>query len=489
MIPEITLNHVRGEYIGYSRYGTVLHRELSKLGVEVYDRMDAPDDGNYHNFVIEQQGEDRRHKKTNVVAWVSVPTHARGWWDGQIPVLSTMWEATVIPESFRENLHAFDTVIVPSDQNVEIFSKYHPNVVKVPLGIDPDVWHYQPRQTPTDHFNFLIGGSGKRKGTDLAVRAFRAVFPDGSWGDGPEPRLILKSPKPEDFYGPRITRVGGRLSAEDEVSLYRSAHCYLQPSRGEGFGLQPLQAMAQGIPTILTDAHGHKDFAYLGMRLDSKLAKASYFIYGDAGEWWEPDFDQLCDYMRDVYNNYDAAAAKAEYRSQIVVRDYTWKLTAERFVGAIGLDKLTTPYAGAGRWVKPEAKRYKVIVNRAWAADIGGAQYQFTPGLTYWEPADVKRILFEQDLLAVDCLVMRSKEHPNGLLPSEDLGLAKEQCERLGEYTASHAHCQQCGQRLGSSPTRADEIFEQLQRVAELGENVATLCGVVDADTSLLDLR
>ena len=63
----------------------------------------------------------------------------------------------------------------------------------------------------------------------------------------------------------------------EELDLYRSCHAYLQPSRGEGFGLQPLQALALGRPTILTNAHGHASFAHLGIPLDSTMQKAAYF--------------------------------------------------------------------------------------------------------------------------------------------------------------------------------------------------------------------
>ena len=76
--------------------------------------------------------------RSNVVCWVSVPTHGTGWWKGQTAVCFTMWEATRLPESFRESLHHFDTIIVPSKHNLALFPRYHPNVKYVPLGVDPD---------------------------------------------------------------------------------------------------------------------------------------------------------------------------------------------------------------------------------------------------------------------------------------------------------------------------------------------------------------
>jgi glycosyltransferase involved in cell wall biosynthesis len=433
-VAEITLLYVHGTVLGYGRYGVHLAKALGDAGVDVYDQLEPGSD---------------QHKLTNVVAWVSVPSHARRWWQGQVPVISTMWEATQLPEGFRENLDSFDTVIVPSDQNVELFSQYHPNVRKVQLGVDREVWHYVPRQPPTTEFRFLIAGSGVRKGTDLAHKAFKLAFPYRTPSDDPVPKLLMKNPKNEDFGGRNITIISGRLTDEAEVSLYASAHCYLQPSRGEGFGLQPLQAIAQGCPTILTDAHGHRDFAHLGIGLSTTMEPAAYFIYGDAGEWWLPSLDELVDAMRYVYDNYDHVAKVAQIDAEVAAAQWGWEHTARQFIDAVGLDALTTPYAGNRTWVLPQSRLYKVMVNQPWVADIGDRKLYFERGREYWEPADVKRVLFEAGLLDPACL-------------DENPGLTEEQATRIGAYKAEHEWCPVCNQRLGSGVTRADVIYEEL---------------------------
>lgn len=455
-MPELNLLYVKGESIGYGRYGVHLARELEKLGIDVYDHLPEPDElprGDQEHLAHLNAG--KKSKVCNVVAWVSVPTHARGWWSGQIPVISTMWESTFLPESFRENLHEFDTVVVPSWQNLELFSQYHDNVHFVPLGVDPERWHFTKREDPGTFFNFLIGGSGPRKGTDLAYKAFRRVF-GRCPKDGPIPRLIMKNPRGEDFYGDRIELVTGRISPEAEVSLYAQAHCYLQPSRGEGFGLQPLQAMAQGCPTILTAAHGHESFSHLGLGISASLSQSAYFIYGDAGEWWEPNLDELCDRMEYVYNHYDFVCREAESSAREIANHWTWRQTAVQFVDAIGPGRLIDA-PKHGDWHKPEAKLYLVRVNKPWRADIAGAQYHFQPDQDYWEPADVKRILFEAGLLDPSCvqqLTVDGHWADNGLLPV--------QAEKIPEYSAKYAYCELCHQRLGSGVQRADEILKDL---------------------------
>lgn len=450
----INLNYVHSNSIGYGRLGVQLAASLERAGVTVYDHLPSPESPS-----AETSKEGRVSGVASQTCWVSVPTHAKGWWSNQTPSVFTMWEATVLPESFRESLHEFETIIVPSQQNAELFGRYHDNIRYVPLGVDPERWHYVPRTPPGVFFDFLIGGSGERKGTDLAYRAFVKVFGGYKAGDGPQPRLILKSPRGDQGYPhhPYITVVGGKLPDEDEVSLYASAHCYLQPSRGEGFGLQPLQAIAQGMPTILTDAHGHESFAHLGLGISAELAQSGYFIYGDAGEWWEPSFDELCERMEWVFHNYDQACANAAESATTVAEEFTWDRVGENFLAALG-DHPLGDLSDRGSWHAPELRRFPIITNRDFSADIAGITYHFKKGEEYWELADVKRILFEAGILDPKCL--RTANVDGDLAPDTfELGLVESQVAQLDKYRADREFCPHCGVRAGTGVTKADELW------------------------------
>ena len=454
MIVELNLSYVHTDRIGYGRMGVYLAQELQGMGIKVYDDLLTP----YEDQRPPKKDTDGRNTgRSRVAAWASAPSHAMGWWKDQIPVMYTMYEATELPASFTENLHEFDTLIVPSHQNVELFGKYHPNVHLVPLGVDPATWKYTPRRVGND-FNFLIGGSGIRKGVDLAISAFLEVFgsDEAIRPDMPIPRLILKSPRgnhrdpciTEKANHPRISVVPGYMEPEDEVALYETAHCYLQPSRGEGFGLQPLQAIAQGIPTILTAAHGHDSFAHLGYGLQTKQEKAAYFMFGESGDWWEPNFRDLCWFMQHVYDEYGMASRFAKRSAKRVADGFTWRHTAEKFVAAIGPERFL-PYTGSDEWYKPTLKLYEVMVNRDRVIDVGGARRMYTAGKVYYEPADVKRVLFDSGCLDPACL------------KGEDVGLHPDQLGAVEEYSAAHSYCTTCGQRMNTAPTRADDVFAE----------------------------
>jgi hypothetical protein len=437
---EANFMYVPSDKMGYGRMGVRLHEALTAKGMKLRAHPDV--DG-----------------PCNVACWASIPSHAQGWFEGQYTTCLTMWEATRLPEAFREQMHEFDQIIVPSAQNVELFSRYHPNVKQIRLGFDSDWWQYVKRTPPTNEFVFLIGGSGARKGIDLVASAYRHLWgKPGSWGDGPTPVVWFKSPTGvvQDAEGvecPRILDrmkiIGGRLSNEEERDLYAMAHCYVQPSRGEGFGLQPLQAIAQGLPTILTDAHGHASYAHLGMGLSSTLVPTAPFIHGDAGEWWEPDFAELCDWMVYVYENYAEACDRARFASSQAHRTFTWEQSAQDWIDCH--DGLLGAYAGNGKWYTPEQKLFMLKTKVLWEPNIGSYAYRFEAGEEYWVPGDVKRMAFERgDML-----------HPDALLSEE--GLTDAQVVKARKRKGSDAYCPSCQQRLNSGKTRSDDIFAELQ--------------------------
>jgi hypothetical protein len=411
---QLNLNHVNNENMGYGRLGVMLAKALRAKGVEVFDYHPCPP-GARPKGTMQPQAH-HNPGLAGSVCWVSTPPQMFGWWSTQVPSIFTMWESMRLPEEFRANLDNCETVLVPSQQNVELFSKYHRNVQLVLLGVDPDDWHYTPRPKVGAFFDFLIGGSGTRKGTDLAFAAFKAAFPTAS-PDSPIPRITFKNPRNEDFrYDGRVTVVGNKMTADDEQGLYASSHCYLQPSRGEGFGLQPLQAIAQGMPTILTDAHGHESFAHLGYGIGWTRSKSAYFMYGNSGDWWEPNLDELVDQMRWVYNNYDEACVHAKVGAEVVARDFTWERTAESFMRHVDC---TLPYVEGGEWTAAKHRKYRIRCTETRRVDIAGRVLVFEAGKDHWDIADVKRVLAEAGYLDPVCL------------DEEDSGLLDEQIDRL----------------------------------------------------------
>ena len=463
-MPRMNALYVHNRELGYGRMGVDLVAAIKRQGVEVFDDLPNPQNSGAQKFIPHTDG---RSAVCGHVNWMSTPGHYRGHWKGQTRSILTMWESNLLPEPFRESLDVFDTIIVPSQQNRELFSRYHKNVRYVPLGIDPTQWF--PTERPTldePYFTFLISGGGHRKGSELVIEAFRKVF-DGRIPDGPAPRLFVHSAKSSEFpKDERIHLITGKLTDEEERAFYAMAHCYVQPSRGEGFGMRPLQAIAQGCPTIATNAHGHEAYGdYITYPLGWTLQETppQSFHHGPAGSWWEPNFDELCEAMEDVYLNYTQALEKAAHNAVEVAKRFTWDRTATRYLDAIGRDQLELPDVEPAEWIEPVARRYLVRVNSTRFFEVGGMQYLLEPGHDYWEPADVKRVLFDGGHLDLSCLpqnlIRDEGEDGRGVpLTLLESGLTPEQFEKIPVYSGSHAMCPTCSQRLNTNPMSLEEL-------------------------------
>lgn len=452
---EVTLKHVHARQIGYGRFAVDLVKRLRERGITVYDGITG-DPEEYLEGVIPG--------KTNQVIWLSVPSHASGWLEGQRVSAFTMWEGTQLPEAMRELFDQLETIVVPSEQNYDLFSRYHPNVQICYLGVDTDQWHYTPRTVPVTHFKFLVAGSNARKAPDLVFEAFRRAFPD--WRTlTPQPQIIHKSPRGQAEFAPGIpwwTTVSGYIPDEDELALYEDVHCYVGPSRGEGFGLQPLQAIAQGIPTILTNAHGHASFAHLGWPVDATLEIAAPFMLGEAGEWWAPDVNQVAQHMRDIYEGYDDAMERAYESSLEVVKHFSVDRVADRFLEIFPPEDLK-PYEGSGEWYLPLTHRqlYYVKTNRKVNCEIAGTRLILEKGEEAYLDQDKKRILFNIGALDPVCVEF---EHYKATGEYLDTGLTREMMEEYRNVRDKPRVCTECGQVVGEGISMGDYLYEKLER-------------------------
>lgn len=349
----------------------------------------------------------------------SPPGYTQGKWKGQNMVLFSMWESTVLPPTFSSMIHNYDQVLVPNDLNVELFSRWNPNVSKVPLGYNSDTWYYTPRTAPDQEFRFLMCGAGfaekTRKGGDLVLEAFERAFPN--WEKmTPRPKLVVKCLKAPWTKTDFMETYTGIMPVQDLVKLYQSCHCMVLASRGEGWGYHPQQAVASGMPAILSEIPGHTEYSWLPgfVNVPTKLVKALKFLYGDSGEWWEPDLDSLTEAMLAVYNNYEEYYKEARIGSEQIKKQYDHNAMVRNTLDAIGMENLNR--IDTGEWIRFLEMEYLTVTNRPLGrgeCDIGGTPYEFHSGVEYWVPANVRQVLVDAGYVANESQVI-------GRVPSAD---------------------------------------------------------------------
>ena len=110
----------------------------------------------------------------------------------------------------------------------------------------------------------------ERKGTAQLVEAWCMLLRDKRLPPRAELRLVLDEPPnwPEHVRRmaadePSIIHMDrAGATAHHASAMYQACHVVCQPSRGEGFGLVPLEARASGVPVVMTGCTGHAEHAY-----------------------------------------------------------------------------------------------------------------------------------------------------------------------------------------------------------------------------------
>jgi glycosyltransferase involved in cell wall biosynthesis len=121
----------------------------------------------------------------------------------------------------------------------------------VPNGVDA---FFSPGGEEGDSILF-VGTLEPRKGLDDLMAVYRSL-------PAPRPRLILAG---DTGWKTRVAgdgvEVRGFVSREELRDLYRSARVFVYPSRYEGFGIPPLEAMACGAPVVATRTGAIPEYA------------------------------------------------------------------------------------------------------------------------------------------------------------------------------------------------------------------------------------
>jgi glycosyltransferase involved in cell wall biosynthesis len=246
--------------------------------------------------------------------------------DTKRKVAWTMWESSRIPfgnfEAFgvpfgnwteHINRHA-ERLVVPCRHNAEVFKNCGVDlpITVIPYGLDTDIWPFVERPERDTFTVVQYGDLTSRKGPMEAVAAFQRAFPTernvrlvlktqhGRLGDGAMPI----------FNDPRIQVINATFTRAQLIEMLAASDCFIWLSRGEGFGLPPVQAMLTGLPVVMTTHTGMAEYyrpSYFYGVKDAGLSESKL-----GGEWYEPDVDHAAEQLRAVYENRKVALRKAK---------------------------------------------------------------------------------------------------------------------------------------------------------------------------------
>jgi glycosyltransferase involved in cell wall biosynthesis len=130
----------------------------------------------------------------------------------------------------------------------------------VPLGVEVSAFTPPPRESDSASTRFIfVGRATAVKGVDVLLDAFRRLREEE-----PSSRLMMVGRRPRGLTRPDGVEFGGQLTRAELARELRRADCLVLPSRFDSFGLVVPEAMATGLPVIVSDRVGAKDLVRHG---------------------------------------------------------------------------------------------------------------------------------------------------------------------------------------------------------------------------------
>jgi FkbM family methyltransferase len=236
---------------------------------------------------------------------------------GDLTLAYFFWEESVVPLDTIKDLNAhFKAVLAPSCFVAKTLIDSGLSIPVRMVGFTPRLDAFRDianrrRAAPSRPFTFLHISSGfPRKGVDVLLEAYRRAFRRHD-----PVRLVIKVfPNPLNDVSVQIDRLKEAdpdaaeiilldrdINEAELLDLYRQADAMVLPTRGEGFNLPAAEAMAAGLPVIVTRYSGHLDFCNESVRLiDYAFAPSRSHLAVAGSLWVEPDVEDLASAMTDM---------------------------------------------------------------------------------------------------------------------------------------------------------------------------------------------
>lgn len=281
-----------------------------------------------------------------------------------------MSETDSISPKWAENCNKkVDEVWVPTDFHRQVFSSSGVNPTKlVTIHLSLDTTLYDPEHTTPfaldqkhrSAFKFLsVFKWESRKGWDVLLKAYFEEFS----GDTDDVLLVLHT----YLYGQRNPRDPKKVEAKiewfaadlrlqkklppvlvltDELpetkmpGLYKSCDAFVLPTRGEGWGIPVMEAMAMSLPSIVTNWSGPTAFttaetAYLLPYEELETVPADFEAGTGTEKWAKPSLPHLKKLMREIFTNRPAAKQVGQRAREHIVRHFDREIVADEMIARL----------------------------------------------------------------------------------------------------------------------------------------------------------
>ncbi len=278
------------------------------------------------------------------------------WWRKRMGILVAIevCDSDRYSRTAVELANMFDLFIVPSSYCVEVArrSGVRTRIAYVPHGVDPE-WYVSPNVWKTARVSsinpallelylyklrrrkriilFWLWHSAERKGWPEVYEAYSRLASRRR-----DVVLVLKTSNPQTPEFMSVMRYGaieihGWLDELNKMALYDLADVNLNFSRGGGFELNCLEALARGVPCLASD-HGSWT-EYVPPWLQIKRGRRVQPLPGNqihVGYGYAVDVDDAVEKIEWVLDNYEEVRTRTEeWRRKVLARKYRWDLIAD----------------------------------------------------------------------------------------------------------------------------------------------------------------
>ena len=315
---------------GYGIVNLEYSTALNKL-VDVsigWERKEHIIEENWHQMTPEQQELLLKPYKQEHIGIIKTTPQLFHMNKSEFRIGYTMVENTKIGKRWTELCNEMDAIFVPSAFLIDVFKECGVTrpIKSVKQGVNSARFPYFDRKPKEKYIFGTIGHIDDRKNWEDLVRAFSSEF------DNNEPvELWIKNSNPyfahKAFRDERIKTINKFYSFDDITRFYNLLDCFVFPSHAEGSGLPPREAMATGLPTIVTNWSGLTEVA---------LPEYSYPLqpisidHPDVRGEEQPGFMAKIDIAEMMYNmrycfeNQEKAKMKGKLASEFIHREYNW---------------------------------------------------------------------------------------------------------------------------------------------------------------------
>lgn len=276
-----------------------------------------------------------------------------------------------------ETTKPFDAKLADTNDLVFTTTEAHKNILKeyinenkiylLPLGVSSN---YDVNKTDklmaTNNFTFFTGGKNEsRKNTDKIIKAFVDTMSDK------EATLIAHTFNPFPQYKQypftriNILNMGYKQIEDNQIAmvfsngkatiiftkpgipeqslfaLYNSANINISCSSGEGWDLVLNEALAMGIPSIISNCLGHgqfiENYEYPELVVNSAIkviAKDDIWFNGNQGQWDEIDIDDIKSKIIYAYDNSSKYLNKNIKMGIRISQTFNWTNTVDNIIKA-----------------------------------------------------------------------------------------------------------------------------------------------------------